>query len=72
MQIEVTKEEAKILSDILLEEMQKIGELKFNKFVDKELLEKYTEQVKNIFSQATDIGFSVFLYLACSFDILSL
>ena len=58
MQIEVTKEEAKILSDILLGEMQKIGELKFNKFVDKELLEKYTEQVKNIFSQATEIGFS--------------
>lgn len=58
MNLKVTKEEAKILSDILLEELRRIGELKINKFIDKEKIEKYQEQVHKIFSQATEIGFS--------------
>ena len=58
MQIEVTKEEARILSDILLEEMQRISNMRINKFIDKELLETYAEQVENMFKQATEIGFS--------------
>lgn len=58
MQIEVTKEEAKILSDVLLEELQRANELKINKFIDKEKIEKYIEQVHKLFSQATEIGFA--------------
>lgn len=58
MQIEITKEEAKILSDVLLEELQRANELKINKFIDKEKIEKYIEQVHKLFSQATEIGFS--------------
>ena len=58
MQIEVTKEEARILSDILLEEMQRISNMRINKFINKELLETYAEQVENMFHQATEIGFS--------------
>ena len=58
MQIEVTKEEARILSDILLEEMQKISNMRINKFINKELLETYAEQVQKMFKQATEIGFS--------------
>ena len=58
MQIEVTKEEARILSDILLEEMQRISNMRINKFINKELLETYAEQVENMFKQATEIGFS--------------
>ena len=58
MQIEVTKEEAKILSDILLEEMKKVSELKTNRFIDIDLINKYASQVENLFHQATDIGFS--------------
>lgn len=58
MQIEVTKEEAKILSDILLEEMQRISNMRINKFINKELLETYAEQVQKMFKQATEIGFS--------------
>ena len=58
MQIEVTKEEARILSDILLEEMQRISNMRINKFINKELLETYAEQVQKMFKQATEIGFS--------------
>ena len=48
MQIEVTKEEARILSDILLEEMQRISNMRINKFINKELLETYAEQVQKM------------------------
>ena len=38
--------------------MQRISNMRINKFINKELLETYAEQVENMFKQATEIGFS--------------
>lgn len=47
--IKLTKKEASILRDILVEEFSRLGKYKHNIFTDQKKLETYTITVKRIF-----------------------